>query len=89
MNQIQQQKLLKRRISKSHSYQLTQTLPCLNLQLAQWPLRYKFNMVPTFEGQSDPRQFLMSFKAAVISGGDDETTLAKSLLMAVKGPAQQ
>ena len=31
----------------------------------------------------------MSFKAAVISGGDDETTLAKSLIMAVKGPAQQ
>ena len=61
----------------------------INLQLAQWPLRYKFNMVPTFEGQSDPRQFLMSFDATVISRGDDETTLAKSLIMAVKGPAQQ
>ena len=31
----------------------------------------------------------MSFEAAVISGGGDETTLAKYLVMAVKGPAQQ
>jgi hypothetical protein len=61
----------------------------INLQLAQWPLGYKFNMIPTFDGQYDPRQFLMSFKAAVISGGGDETTLVKSLVMVVKGPAQQ
>ena len=40
----------------------------INLQLAQWPLGYKFDMIPTFDGQSDPRQFLMSFEAAVISG---------------------
>jgi len=46
-------------------------------------------MIPTFDGQSDPMQFLMSFEATVISGGDDETTLAKSLVMAVKGPSQQ
>ena len=46
-------------------------------------------MIPTFDGQSDPRQFLMSFEATVISRGDNETTLAKSLVMAVKGPAQQ
>jgi hypothetical protein len=45
-------------------------------------------MIPTFDDQSDPRQFLMSFEAAIISGGGDETTLAKSLVMAVKGPAQ-
>jgi hypothetical protein len=30
----------------------------------------------------------MSFEAAVIAGGGDETTLAKSLVMAVKGLAQ-
>ena len=61
----------------------------INLQLTQWPLGYKLNMIPTFDGQSDPRQFLMSFEATVISGGGNETTLAKSLVMAVKGPAQQ
>ena len=38
----------------------------INLQLAQWPLGYKFNMIPTFDGQSDLRQFLMSFEATVI-----------------------
>jgi hypothetical protein len=45
-------------------------------------------MIPTFDGELDPRQFLMSFEARVIVGGSDETTLAKSLVMAVKGPAQ-
>jgi hypothetical protein len=45
-------------------------------------------MIPTFDDQSDPRQFLMSFKAAIISRGSDETTLSKSLVMAVKGPTQ-
>jgi hypothetical protein len=60
----------------------------INLQLGQWPLGYKFNMIPSFDGQSDPRQFLMSFEAAIISRGD-ETTLAQSLVIAVRGPAQQ
>ena len=27
----------------------------INLQLAQWPMGYKFNMIPTFDGQFDPR----------------------------------
>jgi hypothetical protein len=45
-------------------------------------------MIPTFDGESDPRQLLMSFEAAVIAGGGDKTILAKSLVMAVKGPAQ-
>jgi hypothetical protein len=29
----------------------------INLQLAQWPLGYKFNMIPTFDGQSDQVNF--------------------------------
>jgi hypothetical protein len=50
----------------------------INLQPAQWPLGYKFNIMPTFDGQTYPRQFLMSFEAAVISRGGDETILANS-----------
>jgi hypothetical protein len=46
-------------------------------------------MIPAFDGQSDPRKFLMSFEVAVISKGGDETSLAKSLAMVVKGLAQQ
>jgi hypothetical protein len=45
-------------------------------------------MIPIFDGESDPRQFLMSFEATVIARGGDEITLAKSLVMAVKGPTQ-
>jgi hypothetical protein len=66
----------------------TSSPPSINLQLAQWPIWYKFNMIPTFDGESDSRQFLMSFEARVIAGGGDKTTLAKSLVMAVKGPTQ-
>jgi fatty acid-binding protein DegV len=33
----------------------TSSLLSINLQLAQWPLGYKFNMIPTFDGQSNPR----------------------------------
>jgi hypothetical protein len=36
-----------------------------------------------------PRQFLMSLEGVVISGGDDEATLAKSFIMAVKAPPKQ
>lgn len=61
----------------------------INIQLAKWPVGFKFNVIPTYNGQSDPRQFLMSFEAAVASRGGDPTTLAKSLIMAMKGPAQQ
>lgn len=50
---------------------------------------YKFNMLPIFDLQSDPRQLLMSFEVVVISGGGDEATLVKSLVMVVKGLAQQ
>jgi hypothetical protein len=46
----------------------TSSLLSTNLQLAQWPIGYKFNMIPTFDGESYPRQFLMSFEAAVIAG---------------------
>jgi hypothetical protein len=45
-------------------------------------------MIPTFDGELDPRQFLMSFEATVIARGGDKITLAKSLVMAVKGPTQ-
>jgi hypothetical protein len=48
----------------------------------------QINKIPTFDGQTNPREFLMSFEVAVISRGGDETTLAKSLAMGVKGLAQ-
>lgn len=38
-----------------------------NLQVAQWPLGYKFDMLPIYDRQFDPRQFLMSFQIATIS----------------------
>ena len=33
----------------------TSSLLSINLQLAQWPSGYKFNMISTFGGQSNPR----------------------------------
>jgi hypothetical protein len=57
--------------------------------MAQWPLGYKFDMLLTYDGQSDLRQFLMSFEAAVILGEGDEAILAKPFIMSVKRPNRQ
>lgn len=45
-------------------------------------------MLPPYDGQSDLRQLLMSFEAAILLGEGDEATLEKSLTIVVKGPTQ-
>jgi hypothetical protein len=60
--------------SQITSISIDPTLPLsINLQLAQCPLGYMFNMTPTFNSQSK-RQFLISFEVVVIFGGGDEAT---------------
>ena len=39
------------------------------LQTSPWPTAYKPITLPKFNGKTDPRQFLMSFEAAVASAG--------------------
>jgi hypothetical protein len=44
--------------------------------------------LPQYDGDYDPKKFLMKFEAAVESNGGDATTKAKALVMALKGKVQ-
>jgi len=57
------------------------------LQTSPWPTTYKPITLPKFNGKADPRQFLMSFEAAVASAGGNETVMAKSFVIAAEGDA--
>lgn len=49
----------------------------------QWPYGFKMPQVIPYSRKSDPKAFIMSFKAAIQSVGGDNTTMAKSLVMAI------
>jgi len=57
------------------------------LQTSPWPTTYKPITLPKFNGKADPRQFLMSFEAAVASAGGNEIVMAKSFVIAAEGDA--
>jgi hypothetical protein len=44
--------------------------------------------LPQYDGDYDPKEFLMKFQAAVESNGGDTTTKAKALVMALKSEVQ-
>jgi hypothetical protein len=48
---------------------------------------YKPISLPKFNGRSDPRQFIISFEAAVASAGGNDTILAKSFIIVAEGDA--
>ena len=52
-----------------------------------WPTAYKPSTLPKFNGRSDPRWFIMSFEAALVSAGGNEAVLAKSFVIAAEGDA--
>ena len=55
------------------------------LQASPWPATYKPITLPKFNGKTNPHQFLMSFEAAVVSVGGNETIMAKSFVIAAEG----
>ncbi|XP_066395873.1 uncharacterized protein [Miscanthus floridulus] len=57
------------------------------LQSTPWPPTYKPLLLPRFNGKTDPRQFIMSFEAAVASAGGNDNVLAKSFVIAAEGDA--
>jgi hypothetical protein len=48
------------------------------IQITPWPQSYRPVPLPGFSVQSDPRQFLMSYEASIISAGGDDSVLVKS-----------
>jgi hypothetical protein len=60
----------------------------VELESAPWPRRFNANTLPQYNGDYDPKEFLMKFEAAVESNGGDATTKAKALMLALKGEVQ-
>jgi hypothetical protein len=57
----------------------------VELLSAPWPRRFNANTLPQYDGDYDPKEFLMKFEAAVESNGGDATTKEKALVLALKG----
>jgi hypothetical protein len=58
------------------------------LQATPWPPSYKPPQLPMYDGNSNPKQFLMSYEATISSYGGNTAVMAKSFVMAVKSVAQ-
>jgi hypothetical protein len=52
------------------------------IQITPWPQTYRTVPLPRFSGQSDPKQFLMSYEDAILSAGGDDSVLVKSFIIA-------
>jgi hypothetical protein len=59
----------------------------VELQATPWPQYYKPPQLPMYYGHSDPKQFLMSYEAAISSYGGNTAVMAKSFVMAVRSVA--
>jgi hypothetical protein len=57
----------------------------VELESAPWPRRFNANTRPQYDGDYDPKEFLMKFEAAVESNGGYATMKAKALVLALKG----
>jgi hypothetical protein len=60
----------------------------VELESVPWPRRFNANTLSQYDGDYEPKEFLMKFEAAVESNGGDTTTKAKALVMALKGEVQ-
>ena len=58
------------------------------LQATPWPPSYKPPQLPMYDGHSDLKQFLMSYKATISLYGGNTAVMAKSFVMAVRNVAQ-
>jgi hypothetical protein len=58
----------------------------MGLQTAPWPPKFKPVSLPKYNGFGNFRQFLMRYESAVNSAGGDDVALAKSFIIACKGP---
>jgi hypothetical protein len=58
------------------------------LQDVPWPHSYKPPQLLMYDGHSDPKQFLISYKATISTYGGNTAIMAKSFVMAVRSVAQ-
>jgi hypothetical protein len=60
----------------------------VELESAPWPRCFNTNTQSQYDGDYDPKEFLMKFKVVVESNGGDATMKAKALVMALKSEVQ-
>jgi hypothetical protein len=60
----------------------------VEVESTPWLHRFNANTLPQYDGDYDPKEFLMKFEASVESNGGDATTKAKALVLALKGEVQ-
>jgi hypothetical protein len=60
----------------------------IELQAMPCPPSYKPPRLPMYDGHSDPKQFLMSYKVIISFYGGNTAVMAKFFVMAVRSVAQ-
>jgi hypothetical protein len=64
----------------------SESLVSIGLQTAPWPPEFKPVSLQKYNGFGNSRQFLMRYESVVNSAGGDDVALAKSFIIACKGP---
>jgi hypothetical protein len=59
----------------------------LQLQASPWLANFRAGTYPKYNGSTDPVEYIMSYQVAVALSGEDDTTMAKSFIIALEGPA--
>jgi hypothetical protein len=57
------------------------------LEASPWPSNFRTGTYPRYNGSTDPAQYIISYQVVVVSSGGDDTTMAKSFIIAFKGLA--
>jgi hypothetical protein len=55
--------------------------------VSPWPANFRAGTYPKYNDNTDPAQYIMSYQVTVASSGGDDTTMAKSFIIALEGPA--
>jgi hypothetical protein len=63
------------------------SLLAAELQATPWPPSYKPPQLPMYDGHSDPKKFLKSYKETISSYGGNTAIMAKSFVMTVRSVA--
>ena len=59
------------------------------LEEIQWPHRLNPVVLPQFDGESDPKEFLLKYEATIEAAGGGTACKAKALVLALRGLAQR
>ena len=58
------------------------------LEEVQWPHRLNPAVLPQFDGESDPNEFLLKYEATIEAAGGGSACMEKALVLVLRGLAQ-